>query len=147
MTKTIENKGRERRKEKEGGRTMGEGTAKSVDEKVNVAECNSSRLEELSRRVAEVERRYLSDSRLAAYFLDHARACAAAGRRFSLYERCQWLRWYRPSDSKGRDVTVNNSDIAILARLIVERVPESEPFVEVRRSIYDPVFEARRASK
>ncbi len=106
---------------------------------------NTAQFEELARQYAEVERRYFGDSRIEAYFTDHARACAAAGRRFSTYERAQWLRWYKPSDSRGRDIEVDNTDIPIVARLTVERVPECEPFIELRKSKYDAVFEARRA--
>jgi len=102
--------------------------------------------EELARRYADVERRYFGDERIEAFFTDHARACAAAGRRFSTYERAEWLRWYKPSDSRGRDIEVNNTDIPIIARLTLERVPEAVPFMELRKSKYDPVFEARGAS-
>lgn len=127
------------------GRTVGSDAAEGADEKVLCAEDNSTSFEDLERQYAETERRYFGDARIEAYFTDHARACAAAGRRFSTYERAEWLRWYKPSDSRGRDIEVNNTDIPILARLTVERVPECEPFIELRKSKYDAVFEARRA--
>lgn len=150
MTDEIRFEGEEQRGDLEGMASMlrnTEAKGELVQEQHHNCEFDDSSFEALSRRVAEVERRYLGDSMIAAYFLDHARACAAAGRRFSTYERAEWLRWYRPSDSRGRDIEVNNSDISILARLIVERVPEAGPYVEVRRSKYDEVFEARRASR
>lgn len=127
------------------GRTVGSDAAEGADENVLCAENNSTSFEELARQYAEVERRYFGDSRIEAYFTDHARACAAAGRRFSTYERAEWLRWYRPSDSQGRDIEVNNTDIPILARLTLERVPECEPFIELRKSKYDAVYQARKA--
>lgn len=106
---------------------------------------NTAQFEELARQYAEVERRYFSDSRIEAYFTDHARACAAAGRRFSTYERAEWLRWYKPSDSRGRDIEVNNTDIPVIARLTLERVPEAVPFMELRKSKFDAVYQARKA--
>lgn len=129
----------------EKGRTVGSGTAQSAGEKESAE--NDSTIEELTLRVAAVERRYFSDPRIEAYFCDHARACAAAGRRFSTYERAEWLRWFRPSNSLGHDIEVDNTDIPIVARLTVERVPECLPFIELRRSKYDAVFEARRSNR
>jgi len=126
------------------GRTVWSDAAKSAGEEVLRQEHDTS-FEELERQYTDVERRYFGDSRVETYFTDHARACAAAGRRFSTYERAEWLRWYKLSDSRGRDIEVNNTDIPILARLTVERVPECEPFIELRKSKYDAVFEARRA--
>ena len=108
---------------------------------------DDSSFEELERQYADVERRYFGDARIEAYFTDHARACAAAGRRFSTYERAEWLRWYKPSDSRGRDIEVNNSDVPIIARLTLERVPEAVPFMELRKSKFDAVYQARRASR
>ena len=108
---------------------------------------DTAQFEELARQYAEVERRYFGDSRIEAYFTDHARACAAAGRRFSTYERAEWLRWYKPSDSRGRDIEVNNTDIPIIARLTLERVPEAVPFMELRKSRFDAVYQARRARR
>lgn len=101
--------------------------------------------EELARLYADAERRYFGDTRVEAFFTDHARACAAAGRRFSTYERAEWLRWCRPTDSRGREIEVNNSDIPIIARLTLERVPEAVPFMELRKSKFDAVYQARRA--
>ena len=114
-------------------------------EEATEARDDSTSFEELARRYAEVERRYFGDARIEAYFTDHARACAAAGRRFSTYERAEWLRWYRPSDSRGRDIEVNNTDIPVIARLTLERVPEAVPFMELRKSKFDAVYQARKA--
>lgn len=114
-------------------------------EEATEARDDSTSFEELARRYAEVERRYFGDARIEAYFTDHARACAAAGRRFSTYERAEWLRWYKPSDSRGRDIEVNNTDIPIIARLTLERVPEAVPFMELRKSKFDAVYQARKA--
>ena len=75
----------------------GNGLTKAVSSTTN----DDTSFEDLARQYAEAERRYFGDARIEAYFTDHARACAAAGRRFSTYERAQWLRWYRPSDSSG----------------------------------------------
>lgn len=108
---------------------------------------DTAQFEELARQYAEVERRYFGDSRIEAYFTDHARACAAAGRRFSTYERAEWLRWYKPSDSRGRDIEVNNTDIPIIARLTLERVPEAVPFMELRKSKFDAVYQARKVNR
>lgn len=131
---------------KKKGRTVGSGTTQSAGEKESrYVNDNDSTIEELSLRVAAVERRYFSDPRIENYFCDHARACAAAGRRFSTYERAEWLRWFRPSDSSGRDIEVDNTDIPIVARLTVERVPECKPYIELRRSKYDAVFAERAA--
>lgn len=127
------------------GRTVGSDAAEGADENVLCAENNSTSFEDLARQYAEAERRYFGDARIEAYFTDHARACAAAGRRFSTYERAEWLRWYRPSDSRGRDIEVNNSDVPIIARLTLERVPEAVPFMELRKSKFDAVYQARKA--
>ena len=127
------------------GRTVGSDAAEGADEKVLCAEDNSTSFEDLERQYAETERHYFGDARIEAYFTDHARACAAAGRRFSTYERAEWLRWYKPSDSRGRDIKVNNTDIPILARLTLERVPEAVPFMELRKSKFDAVYQARKA--
>lgn len=127
------------------GRTVGSDAAEGADEKVLCAEDNSTSFEDLERQYAEAERRYFGDARIEAYFTDRARACAAAGRRFSTYERAEWLRWYRPSDSRGRDIEVNNTDIPIIARLTLERVPEAVPFMELRKSKFDAVYQARKA--
>lgn len=120
----------------------GNGLAEAIE-----AQDDSTSSEDLARQYAEVERRYFGDSRIEAYFTDHARACAAAGRRFSTYERAEWLRWYKPSDSRGRDIEVNNTDIPIIARLTLERVPEAVPFMELRKSKFDAVYQARRACR
>lgn len=119
---------------------VGDGRTEAIE-----AQDDSTSFEELARRYAEVERRYFGDARIEAYFTDHARACAAAGRRFSTYERAEWLRWYKPSDSRGRDIEVNNTDIPIIARLTLERVPEAVPFMELRKSKFDAVYQARKA--
>ena len=116
-------------------------------EEATEARDDSTSFEDLARQYVAAERRYFGDSRIEAYFTDHARACAAAGRRFSTYERAEWLRWYKPSDSKGRDIEVNNSDVPIIARLTLERVPEAERFMELRKSKFDAVYQARRASR
>ncbi len=127
------------------GRTIGSDAAEGADEKVLCAKNDSTSFEDLARQYVEAEHRYFGDSRIEAYFTDHARACAAAGRRFSTYERAEWLRWYKPSDSRGRDIEVNNTDIPILARLTLERVPEAVPFMELRKSKFDAVYQARKA--
>lgn len=121
---------------------VGDGRIEAIE-----AQDDSTSFEELARQYAEVERRYFGDPRIEAYFTDHARACAAAGRRFSTYERAEWLRWYKPSDSRGRDIEVNNTDIPIIARLTLERVPEAVPFMELRKSRFDAVYQARRARR
>lgn len=127
------------------GRTVGSDAAEGAGENVLCAEDNSTSFEDLERQYAEAERRYFGDAHIEAYFTDHARACAAAGRRFSTYERAEWLRWYKPSDSQGRDIEVNNTDIPIIARLTLERVPEAVPFMELRKSKFDAVYQARMA--
>lgn len=119
---------------------VGDGRVEAIE-----AQDDSNSFEDLARQYAEVERRYFGDARIEAYFTDHARACVAAGRRFSTYERAEWLRWYKPSDSQGRDIEVNNTDIPIIARLTLERVPEAVAFMELRKSKFDAVYQARKA--
>ena len=119
---------------------VGDGRIEAIE-----AQDDSTSFEDLALQYAEVERSYFGDPRIEAYFTDHARACAAAGRRFSTYERAEWLRWYKPSDSRGRDIEVNNSDVPIIARLTLERVPEAVPFMELRKSKFDAVYQARKA--
>ena len=131
--------------EKENGRTVGSGTAFGAGED-ECANTDFTSLRERSRRVAEVERRYFADNpRLGAYFTDYARDCAEKGRRFSVYEPAEWLRWHKPADSHGMDSTVNNSDLPIISRLLVEKVPECAEFIEQRKSIYDRIFAIRSA--
>lgn len=129
---------------KKKGRTVGSGTTQSAGEKVLCAEHDSTSNDELARRVAEVEYRYFTDNPiLGAHFIDYAKDCAERGKRFSVYEPAEWLRWHKPADSHGKDSAVNNSDLPIISRLLVEKVPECAELLERRSSKYDVVFEAR----
>lgn len=49
--------------------------------------------------------------------------------------------------SDGSDVKVNNNMAPILARLLIEWVPECAAFVERRVSAYDEVFECRAGER
>lgn len=145
MTDEIRNGGR---KEKEGGRTMGEGTAKSADEKVNVAECNSITCDELERCkhiVASVEHEFFDATDKGVPFVEYAKECTAAGRRFSIHAQGSYFSEYDVSDRRGESIRLNHNDAPILARLVVERVPQCLPFVELRRSKWDEVFAERPA--
>ena len=99
--------------------------------------------EELRRNVADVERFLAENPRLKEELVEVARESARSGRRFGVRETLERWRWFRPVMFDGSDVKVNNNMAPILARLLIEWVPECAAFVERRASVYDEVFECR----
>lgn len=104
-------------------------------------------IEELRRNVADVERFLTDNPRLKEELVGAARESARSGKRFGVRETLERWRWFRPVMSDGSDVKVNNNMAPILARLLIEWVPECAAFVERRASAYDEVFECRRAER
>jgi hypothetical protein len=151
MTEKTMGKGREQREEKEGGRTLGEGTAKSAGEKAIRRYVNEDdsitpeELERLSHIVTSVEHDYFGGSGKGDPFEAYAVYCASVGKRFSVHERGSYYTWADVSDKRGKDIKVNHNDSPVLARLLVERVPQCLPYIELRRSKWDKVFSMRRA--
>ena len=130
------------------GRTVGSDAAKSAGEKALCAadDCISSEeLERLRHEVNSVELEYFGGSGKGDPFIDYAVRCAEAGRRFSIHERGSYFTWHDASDKRGQSIKLNHNDGPILARLVVERVPQCLPFIELRRSQYDKVFAERAA--
>lgn len=121
---------------------VGDGDMLSADDDCITPE----EFEARSRLVKSVEHEYFEvDPRKGELFTDYARGRAADGRKFSIYERGQWVTWFNPSDSHGRDWGVNHNHVPILARLVVERVPECYPFIQLKPSKFDVVFDERLA--
>lgn len=115
----------------------GSGRAKTV----SVSNAHST--EELRRNVADVERFLAENPHLKEELIEVARESARSGRRFGVRETLERWRWFRPVMFDGSDVKVNNNMAPILARLLIEWVPECAAFVERRASVYDEVFECR----
>lgn len=103
--------------------------------------------EELRRNVADVERFLTDNPRLKEELVGAARESARSGKRFGVRETLERWRWFRPVMSDGSDVKVNNNMAPILARLLIEWVPECAAFVERRASVYDEVFECRAGER
>lgn len=97
----------------------------------------------LTLRVNEVERWQDTNGPLVDFIDRRARKHVECGTRFGMQSIIEDIRWYRPADSKGCDAAINNSWVSILTRLLIERMPEVEPFIERRRSKYDLVFKLR----
>lgn len=95
--------------------------------------------------VNRVERELESNTALNDYVFNSAREHVERGTRFGMQAITEELRWTDRTDSNGKDMAINNNDAAIIARLIVERIPEAAQLIELRRSKFDAVFEARRA--
>lgn len=102
-------------------------------------------LERLSHIVTSVEHDYFGGSGKGDPFEAYAVYCASVGKRFSVHERGSYYTWADVSDKRGKDIKVNHNDSPVLARLLVERVPQCLPYIELRRSKWDKVFSMRRA--
>lgn len=103
--------------------------------------------EELRRNVADVERFLADNPHLKEELIGVARESARSGRRFGVRETLERWRWFRPVMSDGSDVKVNNNMAPILARLLIEWVPECSALIERRASVYDEVFECRAGER
>lgn len=121
------------RKEEGAGRTKG--TAQQ-NEKVKRQDdsITAEELERLSLQVKRVEREHAD--LLETWLIPYARDCAISGRRFSVGERCDYLAWHGVK-------SCSHNDQPILARVLLQRVPEARGLVELRRCKVDAVFEAR----
>ena len=121
---------------------VGDGDMLSADDDCITPE----EFEARKRLVMTVEHEYFeANPRKGELFTNYARDCVAAGRKFSIYERGQWVTWFNPSDSHGKDWGVNHNHVPILARLVVERVPECYPYIQLKPSKFDVVFDERLA--
>lgn len=112
-----------------------------------VSVSNAHSTEELRRNVADVERFLAENPHLKEELVEVARESASNGRRFGVREVLERWRWFRPVASDGSDIKVNNNMASILARLLIEWVPECSAFIERRASAYDEVFECRRVER
>lgn len=108
---------------------------------------NAHSIEELRRNVADVERFLGENPHLKEELVEVARESASNGRRFGVREVLERWRWFCPVVSDGSDIKVNNNMASILARLVIEWVPESAAFIERRASVYDEVFECRAGER
>ena len=104
-------------------------------------------IEVLRRNVADVERFLADNPHLKEELVGVARESARSGKKFGVRETLERWRWFRPVMSDGSDVKVNNNMAPILARLLIEWVPECAAFVERRASAYDEVFECRAGER
>lgn len=93
-------------------------------------------MERLSLRVERVEREHGEFMRV--WLMPHALQCIATNRRFSVGEFCDRKSW------QGVDAPDHNAQ-PIVARLLVEKLPQCMPFVELRRCRWDDVFEGRNS--
>ncbi len=93
--------------------------------------------------VSRVERELEANTPLKEFIVTRAREHMERGTRFGMQGLVEEMRWRPRADSKGRDMTLNNNDAAIVTRLLIEQMPEVAPFIECRRSKYDRVFEMR----
>lgn len=96
---------------------------------------------ELTRLEAEVSRVendlfWANAGRSGQALTAYAKACVAAGRRISVRE-------YMHFAAGGGSPQSDHNDEAIVARLLVERLPECRKYVSLRSSRFDRVF-ARR---
>lgn len=103
--------------------------------------------EVLRRNVADVERFLAENPRLWDELVETARVSVNCGRRFGVREVIERWRWLRPVVSDGSVLRLNNNATPILARLVVERVPECAGLIERRESVYDEVFADRAADR
>lgn len=121
-------KGRER-----AGRTKG--TAQQNEKvKRQFDSITAEELERLSLQVKRVEREHAE--LLETWLIPYARDCAISGRRFSVGERCDYLAWHGVK-------SCSHNDQPILARVLLQRVPEARGLVELRRCRVDFVFDGR----
>ena len=58
-------------------------------------------------------------------------------RRFSLQPAIERIRWRSHVDSQGEDVKINDRYKAIWARLLLQRYPEMEQYLEIRPAVFD----------
>lgn len=127
--------------------TLGNAEAVGVSEKE--ARIDVITPEELERRrhvVQSVEHDLFErHPRKGEAFLSYCRDCAAAKRRFSFYERQQFITWFHPRDTSGAEWGIDHNVIPVIARLCVERVPQCLPFIKLRPSDFDSVFAERPA--
>lgn len=93
--------------------------------------------------VSRVERELEANTPLKEFIVTRAREHVERGTKFGMQGLVEEMRWRPRADSKGRDMTLNNNDAAIVTRLLIEQMPEVAPFIECRRSKYDRVFELR----
>lgn len=103
--------------------------------------------EELRRSVAGVECFLTENPSLRDELVETAQASVRSGRKFGVREVLERWRWYRPVTSGGSDLRVNNNDAPIIARLLIEWVPECAGLIELRASAYDEVFADRAADR
>lgn len=66
-----------------------------------------------------------------------ALAEAAAGRKFSVAEAIQRIRWCDRVDGRGDDVRVNDHWAPIWSRILVMRHPEVKPYIVQKRTPWD----------
>lgn len=121
--------------EKKSGRTEGNGATQRADGKKKRYD-NFNTSEDLSLQVKEVEREY-SDV-LERFLIPFGLECCAAGRKFSVGERLDWLSWHGSA-------RVNHDVHPILARILIERLPQAKSLIELRRSKWDAVFDGRKS--
>ena len=144
MTDSIKDKGREQREDLEGKAPVMRNTeAREEGEEVNRRYVNNedsttNSEPERSLRVKQVDREHGEFMRV--WLIPHALQCVATNRRFSVGEFCDRKSW------QGIASPDHNAQ-PIVARLLVEKLPQCRPFVELRRCQWDAVFEARRASR
>ena len=97
----------------------------------------------LIQTVNRVERELEANKPLKEFIVTSAREHVERGTRFGMHGLVEEMRWRPRADSRGRDMTLNNNDAAIVTRLLIEQMPEVVPLIECRRSKYDRVFELR----
>ena len=72
-----------------------------------------------------------------ALIVAHALDLAAKGQPISAQALLESVRKKSFVDRFGNDTRANNSHAPIIARVLVREHPETRPFIELRRSVYD----------
>ena len=124
----------------EKGRNVGSDAAKSAgEEALRQDDCITvADLERLSLRVRQVDREYGDFMRV--WLIPYALQRVATNRRFSVSEFCDRKSW------QGVSAPDHNAQ-PIVARLLVEKLPQCRELVETRVCQWDAVFEERRSSR
>lgn len=120
---------------------VGNGTANAINPHGN----ESGQLYDTSRAalqndVSRVLRKLNRCERATSELYALAREACKTKHRFAIQEWAEWVRAHDVTDSNGNPFTISNSDCAIVARLLLEHIPECRPYVELRSSRYDVCF-------
>jgi hypothetical protein len=105
--------------------------------------CNDD-IKSLIRRVLEVEHKVKDiDSHLWQELVDTAKRHVESRTWFNIQRKWEEWREAERAAGDGGAFKLDNSDSAIVSRLLLEAVPEAKPYLQTRRSKFDEVFKLR----